>query len=79
MAVGVFFVNSPHAVVLSATSAAAAAALFGAMGPLFGACGAPCLTLPFCTVATASYLLEGHIPGLKLAKNPHSPEKNESD
>jgi urea transporter len=77
MAVGVFFVNSPHAVVLSATSAAAAAALFGAMGPLFGACGAPCLTLPFCTVATASYLLEGHIPGLKLAKNPHSPEKNE--
>lgn len=77
MAVGVFFVNSPQTMVLSAASAAASAALFGAMGPLFGAYGAPCLTLPFCTVATASYLLEGHIPGLKLAKNPHSPEMNE--
>ena len=76
MAVGVFFVNSPQTMVLSATSAAASAALFGAMGPIFGAYGVPCLTLPFCTVATASYLLAGHIPGLKLAKDPHSPEKN---
>ncbi|KAL3817188.1 hypothetical protein ACHAXA_007731 [Cyclostephanos tholiformis] len=76
MAVGVFFVNSPQTMVLSATNAAASAALFGAMGPIFGAYGVPCLTLPFCIVATASYLLEGHIPGLKLAKNPHSPEKN---
>mmetsp|Transcript_17264 Transcript_17264/g.31352 ORF Transcript_17264/g.31352 Transcript_17264/m.31352 type:complete len:355 (-) Transcript_17264:101-1165(-) len=76
MAVGTFFVNSRQTMVLSASSAAASAALFGAMQTLFGEFGAPCLTLPFCTVASACYLLEGHIPGLKLAKEPHSPEKN---
>lgn len=77
MAVGVFFVNSPQAMAVSITSAASAAALFGALGPLFGTYDVPCLTLPFCTVATATYLLEGHVPGLKYAKDPHSPEKNE--
>eukprot|EP00571_Detonula_confervacea_P000387 CAMPEP_0172313812 /NCGR_PEP_ID=MMETSP1058-20130122/21022_1 /TAXON_ID=83371 /ORGANISM="Detonula confervacea, Strain CCMP 353" /LENGTH=304 /DNA_ID=CAMNT_0013027523 /DNA_START=263 /DNA_END=1177 /DNA_ORIENTATION=+ len=76
MAVGTFFVHSRHTMVLSASSAAASAALFGAMQPLFGAYGVPCLTLPFCSVASACYLLEGHIPGLKLATEPHSPEKN---
>ena len=76
MAVGTFFVNSRQTVVLSAMGAAASAALFGAMQPVFGMHGVPCLTLPFCTVASACYLLEGHIPGLVLAKEPHSPEKN---
>ena len=76
MAVGTFFVHSRKTMMLSASSAAASAALFGAMSTLFGSYGVPCLTLPFCAVASASYLLDGHIPGLKIAKEPHSPEKN---
>ena len=76
MAVGTFFVHSREAVALSAGSAAASAALFGALQPVFGAFGAPCLTLPFCAVASACYLLDGQVSGLKLAKEPHSPEKN---
>lgn len=76
MAVGVFFVHSRHTMALSASSAAASAVLFGAMQTLFGTYGVPCLTLPFCSVASACYLLEGQIPGLKLAAEPHSPEKN---
>lgn len=76
MAVGTFFVHSREAVALSAGSAAASAALFGALQPVFGGLGAPCLTLPFCAVTSACYLLEGQVTGLKLAKEPHSPEKN---
>ena len=76
MAVGTFFVHSREAVALSAGSAAASAALFGALQPVFGGWGAPCLTLPFCAVTSACYLLEGQVSGLKLAKEPHSPEKN---
>jgi len=76
MAVGIFFVHSRQTMVLSASSAVASAVLFGSMQTLFGTCGIPCLTLPFCTVASACYLLEGQIPGLKLAIDPHSPEKN---
>jgi len=76
MAVGNFFVHSRQTMILSASSAVASAALFGGLQILFGAHGIPCLTLPFCTVASACYLLEGQIPGLKLATDPHSPEKN---
>jgi len=76
MAVGVFFVESRESLVLSGTCAAAAASLFGGLSTAFGTYGAPCLTLPFCAVASAAYLLEGHVPGLRLAKEPHSPEKN---
>ena len=76
MAVGTFFVHSREAVALSAGSAAASAALFGALQPMFVGFGAPCLTLPFCAVASACYSLEGQISGLKLAKEPHSPERN---
>jgi len=78
MAVGVFYVNNASTIVLSAVSAAGAAALFGLLGPIFDTYGGvPCLTVPFCTVASATYLLgKGGIPGLKHAKDPHSPEKN---
>jgi urea transporter len=76
MAVGVFFVNSTPAVALSAGGAAATAAVFGAMKTVFGAYGAPCLTLPFCTTMSACYLLRNQITGLTLASSPHSPEKN---
>eukprot|EP00525_Craspedostauros_australis_P008326 CAMPEP_0198127278 /NCGR_PEP_ID=MMETSP1442-20131203/46809_1 /TAXON_ID= /ORGANISM="Craspedostauros australis, Strain CCMP3328" /LENGTH=66 /DNA_ID=CAMNT_0043787227 /DNA_START=35 /DNA_END=235 /DNA_ORIENTATION=- len=62
--------------VLSAGGAAATAGLFGAFKTMFGAVGAPCLTLPFCITMSASYLLGGRVPGLVLAKEPHSPEKN---
>ena len=76
MAVGTFFVHSRQTMVLSASSALASAALFEGMQTLFGTYGIPCLTLPFCTVASACYLLERQIPGLKLASDPHSPEEN---
>ena len=45
MAVGVFFVGSTRTTVLSVSSAAVSAALFGAMAPAFGTYGVPCLTL----------------------------------
>lgn len=77
MAVGTFFVHSNPTIALSAAGAAATAAVFGAMKTLFGAYGAPCLTLPFCFTMSACYLLHKPIPSLKLAKSPHSPEKNE--
>ena len=76
MAVGTFFVHGTPAMMLSAGGAAATAVLFGAMKTVFGAYGAPCLTLPFCFTMSACYVLHQQIPGLVLAKSPHSPEKN---
>ena len=80
MAIGTFFVHSRETMILSASSAVASAALFGGMQTLFGTYGLPCLTLPFCSIASAitsvCYLSEGQILGLKLASAPHSPEKN---
>eukprot|EP00934_Nitzschia_sp_Nitz4_P004965 Nitzschia sp. Nitz4//scaffold53_size117307//94941//95978//NITZ4_003780-RA/size117307-processed-gene-0.20-mRNA-1//1//CDS//3329554235//4955//frame0 len=77
MAVGTFFVHSNPTMALSAGGAAATAAVFGAMKGVFGAMGAPCLTLPFCFSVSACYLLHKQVPSLVLAKNPHSPEKND--
>jgi urea transporter len=62
---------------LSIGGAAATAVVFGAMQTVFGAAGAPCLTLPFCLTASGCYLLANVVPGLQLAANPHSPEKNQ--
>jgi urea transporter len=71
-------VNSQAAVTaLSIGGAAATAVVFGAMQTVFGAAGAPCLTLPFCFTASGCYLLANVMPGLQLAANPHSPEKNQ--
>jgi len=77
-AVGVFFVHSPQAMVLSVGGAAATASLFGAMKVAFGtSLGVPALTLPFCITATGCYLLAAaKVPGLELAAEPHSPERN---
>lgn len=75
LGVGVFFVHSPTTVAASAGGAVATAALFGAFQQVFGAWYAPCLTLPFCIAMSGCYLLK--MPGLRLAKNAHSPEKNE--
>jgi len=74
--VGVFFKNTREAVTLSAGGAATTAVVFGAMQTVFGAVGAPCLTLPFCLTASGCYMLAGTVPGLTLAASPHSPEKN---
>lgn len=76
MAIGTFFVHSKHTVALSAVGAAATAVVFGATKTLLASTGAPCLTLPFCFAASALYSLHEVIPSLKLASNPHSPEKN---
>eukprot|EP00521_Asterionellopsis_glacialis_P014078 CAMPEP_0195294050 /NCGR_PEP_ID=MMETSP0707-20130614/14070_1 /TAXON_ID=33640 /ORGANISM="Asterionellopsis glacialis, Strain CCMP134" /LENGTH=368 /DNA_ID=CAMNT_0040354927 /DNA_START=192 /DNA_END=1295 /DNA_ORIENTATION=+ len=77
LGVGVFFVNTPQAMALSAGGAATTAALFGALKVVFGGIGAPCLTLPFCFTMSGLYMMKDAIPGLTLARNPHSPEKNE--
>jgi urea transporter len=77
LGVGVFFVHSPQVMALSAGGAIATAAVFGAMSTVFGAYGSPCLTLPFCLTMSGCYLLADTMPGLQLAKSPHSPEQNE--
>ena len=74
--VGVFFCHSKQTVALSAGGAFATAALFGALKTVFGGWDAPCLTLPFCVTMSGCYLLKDAIPGLILARNPQSPEKN---
>lgn len=76
MAVGVFFVHSKPTMALSAGGAFATASLFGAMKAVFGAHGSPCGTLPFCITMSACYMMQKHVPGMILAINPHSPEKN---
>lgn len=78
MGVGVFFVHSTPTMMLSAGGAALTSSLFGAMKTVFGAYGAPALTLPFCFAMSACYLLPKQIPSLVLAKNPHSPEMNKA-
>jgi urea transporter len=78
VAVGVFFCPSLATYSLSAGGAAATAALFGAMKTIFAGWDAPCLTLPFCITMSGCYLLRDAIPGLVLASDPHSPEKNEA-
>lgn len=82
LGVGVFFVPSNRTNVLSITGAIATSVAFGAMQPAFTS--TPCLTLPFCITMSACWLLgtplsqkaTAVIPGLLLAPNPHSPEKN---
>jgi urea transporter len=61
-----------------AAAVTALSMVFGAMQTVFAAgAGAPCLTLPFCWTARGCYLLANVVPGLQLAANPHSPEKNQ--
>lgn len=76
MAVGVFYQNTRAAWMLSAGGAVATAGLHGGLAAAFGALGTPCLTLPFCIMATGCHLLADTLPGLRLAASPHSPEKN---
>lgn len=65
MAIGTFYVDSIKTRALSFGAAAGTAVLFGGMSSLFGSYGAPCLTLPFCSVATGEFtisILESDVP-----------------
>mmetsp|Transcript_32329 Transcript_32329/g.75474 ORF Transcript_32329/g.75474 Transcript_32329/m.75474 type:complete len:301 (+) Transcript_32329:56-958(+) len=76
LAVSVFFVPSRESLALSFGGAAATSVAFAGLKGALAVVGAPALTLPFCAVASACYLLEGKAAGLSLAKEPHSPEQN---
>jgi len=77
LAVGVFFVPSRASLALSTYAAASATVLFGGLKVACAeAFGVPCLTLPFCVVASGCYLLPQSVPALVLAAAPHSPERN---
>lgn len=76
--VGVFFCPSLATYALSAGGAVATAAVFGALKVVFAGWNTPCLTLPFCITMSGCYLLKDMVPGLVLASNPHSPEKNKA-
>ena len=80
LAVSVFFVDSTATRASSAGGAAATVGLASGMATAMGgAFGVPALTLPFCAVASGCHLLRGGvIPGLVLAAEPHSPERNEA-
>lgn len=76
LSVGVFFLNTRSAWILSAAGALATTGIHAGLAALFGTVSSPCLTLPFCIAASGSYLLAGSLPGLQLAVEPHSPEQN---
>lgn len=76
LAVAVFFVPSRQSAALAVGGAAATALAFGGAQAALGSAGCPALTLPFCAVASACYLLHGQARGLALARSPHSPERN---
>ena len=57
MAIGTFYVDSLKTRMLSGGAAAGTAVLFGGVGAVAGAYGVPCLTLPFCSVATGKFLV----------------------
>jgi urea transporter len=84
LGVAVFFERNQQSTALSVAGAAATAAVFGALQTVFSAAATPCLTLPFCVTMSACWLLGSSstakvalVPGLILASNPHSPEKND--
>jgi urea transporter len=66
--------SSTNVVALSAAGAATSSLLLGACSWL----PVPALTVPFCLTSSILYplLLENRLPGLGLAKEPHSPERN---
>lgn len=76
LAVAVFFVPTRESAALAVGGAAATAVAFAGAKAACGSLAAPALTLPFCVVASACYLLERKVPGLALAASPHSPEQN---
>jgi urea transporter len=80
MAVSAFFVPNRASLILSPLAAAAAVPVTVACNEMcLSAFAAPALTLPFCAVASATYILPRasfELLPFKLSATPHSPEKN---
>ena len=79
VAVAVFFVPTWTAVAVAVVGSMSAAVLFAGMATAMGnAFSTPCLTLPFCMIATICHLLltDGDIKGCIGARDPIAPEAN---
>ena len=79
VAVAVFFVPTWTAVAVAVVGSLSAAVLFAGMATAMGnAFSTPCLTLPFCMIATICHLLltDGDIKGCVGARDPVAPEAN---
>jgi len=76
LAVSIFFVplGVPYALLICGGAMASTLAMIGLKGvlPAF----LPCMTIPFCAVASGCFLTGGRVPGLVHARPPHSPEVN---
>eukprot|EP00434_Breviolum_minutum_P004307 symbB.v1.2.003796.t3/scaffold192.1/size616647/7 len=77
LAVGIFFVPTglPYAGLVVAGATTSILATIG-VKTVLDKVDLPCLTVPFCGVASACFLLGGRVPGLVRAQAPHSPEMN---
>lgn len=77
LAVGIFFVprGLPYAGLVAA-GAVGSTMVTVAVKQLMDLADLPCMTVPFCLMASACFLLGGRVPGLVRAKAPHSPEVN---
>lgn len=77
LAVGIFFVPTglPYAGLVVAGATTSILATIG-VKTVLDEVDLPCLTVPFCGVASACFLLGGRVPGLVRAQAPHSPEMN---
>jgi urea transporter len=79
MGIGVFFQHTPNVPSYVIGGAIATACFHDCMAHVFfNAFHSPCLTLPFCITMSSMYMLglSNTIPGIALALDPHSPEKN---
>lgn len=78
LAISVFFVPQGAKTIALLFVGSAATCLLGVgYTNLFSECiQLPAFTLPFCTAASACFLLGGRVRGLHLASRPHSPEQN---
>lgn len=78
LAVSIFFVplGRPFQALVCGGALATVAAFVALKAAVWGAFQSPCMTLPFCAVASGCFLLGGRVPGLVRARAPHSPEAN---
>jgi len=78
LAVSIFFVplGRPFQALVCGGALATVAAFIGLKAAVWSTFQSPCMTLPFCAVASGCFLLGGRVPGLVRARAPHSPEVN---
>ncbi|CAK0903719.1 unnamed protein product [Prorocentrum cordatum] len=78
LATSVFLVplGPAYAAVACLGAVAASGATLALKLALGSALKVPCLTLPFCAVASCCVMLGGRVPGVVRAGAPHSPEVN---